>query len=93
MNKFNFGFQVLRAENTGDNMGESCEGIDSFSKPGKSVAEKAAAELLKEKEEAQVAETKNQLAKDKYIQDLDTITLRRNRANEKAQKDLEKHVK
>ena len=31
MNKFNFGFQVLRAENTGDNMGESCADIDGFS--------------------------------------------------------------
>ena len=53
MKNFNFGFQfqVLCAENTGDNMGESCADIDGFSKPGKSIAEKAAAELLKEQEE------------------------------------------
>lgn len=89
MNKFNFGFQryMLCAENTGDNMGESCEGIDAFSKPGKSIAEKAAAELEDEREKAQVSETKNQLAKDKYKQDSEKLNLRKTRAEEKAQKE------
>lgn len=89
MNNFNFGFQVhvLRAENTGDNMGESCADIDNFSKASKNVAEKAAAELLKEKEEAQVAETKSQLAKDTYKQGYEKLLLRKNRADEKAQKE------
>ena len=89
MNKFNFGFQfhVLCAENTGDNGGESCADIDGFSKASKSVAEKAAAELEAEREKAQISETKNQLAKDKYRQDSEKLTLRKTRAEEKAQKE------
>ena len=89
MKNFNFGFQfqVLCAENTGDNMGESCADIDDFSKPGKSIAEKAAAELLKEQEIAKVAETKNQLSKDTYKQGLEKLLLRKQRAEEKAQKE------
>ena len=89
MNKFNFGFQshVLCAENTGDNMGESCADIDGFSKPSKSIAEKAAAELLKEQEEAKVVETKSQLSKDTYKQGFEKLLLRKQRAEEKAQKE------
>ena len=89
MNKFNFGFQscMLCAENTGDNMGESCADIDSFSKPGKAIADKAKAELDAEREKSQVAETKNQIAKDKYKQDSEKLVLRKQRADEKAQKE------
>lgn len=89
MNKFNFGFQscMLCAENTGDNMGESCADIDGFSKPGKAIADKAKAELDAEREKSQVAETKNQIAKDKYKQDSEKLVLRKQRAEEKAQKE------
>ncbi len=89
MNKFNFGFQFYKlcAENTGDNMGESCADINGFSKQGKSIAEKAAAELLKEQEEAKVVETKSQLSKDTYKQGLEKLLLRKQRAEEKAQKE------
>ena len=76
---------LLLAENTGDNMGESCADIDNFSKPGKTIAEKANAELAEEREKAQVAETKNQIAKDKYKQDSEKIVLRKTRAEENAQ--------
>ena len=79
--------QMLRAENTGDNMGESCADIDGFSKPGKTIAEKAAAELLKEQEEAKIAETKSQLSKDAYRQGSEKLLLRKQRAEEKAQKE------
>ena len=88
----NFSFEVqnvlrLCAENTGDNAGESCEGIDNFSKPGKTIADKANAELEAEREKSQIAETKNQLAKDKYKQDSEKLALRKTRAEEKAQKE------
>ena len=79
--------QMLCAENTGDNMGESCADIDGFSKPGKTIAEKAAAELLKEQEEAKIAETKSQLSKDAYRQGSEKLLLRKQRAEEKAQKE------
>ena len=79
--------QMLREEKTGDKMGESCADIDGFSKPGKTIAEKAAAELLKEQEEAKIAETKNQLSKDAYRQGSEKLLLRKQRAEEKAQKE------
>jgi hypothetical protein len=78
---------MLCAENTGDNSGESCADIDGFSKPGKTIAEKAAAELLKEQEAAKVDATKRQLAKDSYKQGLEKLLLRKQRAEEKAQKE------
>lgn len=80
-------FARILAENTGDNMGESCQDIDNFSKPSKTVAEKAAAELLKEQEDAKVLETKTQLAKDSYKQGVEKLLLRKQRAEEKAQKE------
>lgn len=83
---FNFGYRLMCPDN-GDNMGESCAEIDNFSKPGKTIAEKANAELEAEREKAQVAETKNQIAKDKYKQDSEKIVLRKTRAEEKAQKE------
>lgn len=77
---------VKMAENTGDNMGESCSDIDNFSKPGKTIAEKAAAELVKEQEDAKIAETKKQLAIDNYKQGFEKLALRKSRAEEAAQK-------
>ena len=78
---------MLFAE-VGDGLsGESCQDIDNFSKPTKTVAEKAAAELKEEQERAKIAETKSQLAKDAYKQGLEALLLRRQRAEEKAQKE------
>jgi len=89
MKNFNFGIGsiLLCTENTGDNMGESCQEIDNFSRPGKTVVDLANEQLEKERTEKQVAETKIQLAKDKYKQDLEKLTLRKTRAEEKAQKE------